>query len=635
MAKEIQDFGEKIGGARKDFYAVALNTNDLKDMNDAEQQKYVKRDSIWKRENASALIEAGIPREVAYWRNEMRLCMYGKPADWNDAYIERYITVIGEIRDLVQKVTSLEQQQRFFKEAFAPAYLEKTDRGYQFRPELQGVCFAEIYNVANYQETKLKKVSRFYGMNKDEAARITAEGLVIIGTVGKDVSIETDRERVMAVYRVPGGAKFFYSDQKDLRTEDFVTGTHIVLDGSVHRIAAMNCTKEEAETKKAEIVQMAVDLVKAVVKEPKKRKREFPIPQLTHVRRTGPNIREAFVAGEDLIETFHIRGGEFGKWMSDADAAESLNKCYDAFADLGRILDIPSDGLSFDGKLAIGFGSRGHSAAAAHYEPSRQVINLTKYRGQGALCHEWAHALDHAIGQHYGCREFASEETNGRGSNKLPRVFLDLVHAMAYKTVLVEEEEILKEKKEKSERMHGVYIRLINPWKSKALAEEESVAWDKAVADMWEKGTPALMNILCDIRKKAVGRIIPKKEREDILWYVIQNRFERGRTQEQKTREIHTDFYTGSSKFESVFSKMGHHYWSSRCEMFARAFDCYISDKLKERGEENTYLTYGADSFVYDLDGVHYAAIPEGEERETLNKLFDELIEFLKKEEIL
>ena len=42
MAKTILDFGEKIGGARKDFYAVALNTNDLDCMNDAEKKKYVK-----------------------------------------------------------------------------------------------------------------------------------------------------------------------------------------------------------------------------------------------------------------------------------------------------------------------------------------------------------------------------------------------------------------------------------------------------------------------------------------------------------------------------------------------------------------------------------------------------------------
>ncbi len=79
MAKEIKDFGEKIGGARKDFYAVALNTKDMDNMNEAEKKKYVKRDSIWKKEDAAALIASGVPREVAYWRNEMRIGFPPKP----------------------------------------------------------------------------------------------------------------------------------------------------------------------------------------------------------------------------------------------------------------------------------------------------------------------------------------------------------------------------------------------------------------------------------------------------------------------------------------------------------------------------------------------------------------------------
>ena len=61
MAKTILDFGEKIGGARKDFYAVALNTNDLDCMNDAEKKKYVKRDSIWKRKTLQNWLQRESP----------------------------------------------------------------------------------------------------------------------------------------------------------------------------------------------------------------------------------------------------------------------------------------------------------------------------------------------------------------------------------------------------------------------------------------------------------------------------------------------------------------------------------------------------------------------------------------------
>lgn len=632
MAREIKDFGEKIGGARKDFYAVALNANDLKDMNDAEKKKYVKRDSIWKRENAADLIAAGMPRETAYWRNEMRLCMHTRPIVNDEEYIERYITVIGKMRDLVQNITTPEQQRNFFQEAFTPDFLERTAGGYKFRPETIGIFLPKIYNIADYSADKLKRDSKYYGMSKEESLRTTADELIVIGVVGENVTVSYDRARVMATYRIPGGARFFYTDQKDLKAEEFVSGTSVLLDGLTHRIAAFNCTKEEAAEKKTALIQKLADKAKEN-NGSTKRKKAFPIPQITNVRRTGPKLREDSVIGEDLIETFHIRGGEFGKWMSDADAAESINKCYDALADLGRILDISPESLSFHGKLAIGFGSRGHSAAAAHYEPARQVINLTKYRGQGSLCHEWAHALDHAIGQHYGCREFASLEADRMNHGKLPKIFRDLAHAMAYKTVLVTEEEILKQKEKRIHHLKSLFTKKTGQWKSKYMTKEDAALWDKTVAELWETGNMDLVDVLSGLRKAAVGRVIPKSHREDIIWYVQQSHIEE--PDPKKTKKVRTDFSTGSQKFDDVFTKMGHGYWQSWCEMFARAFDCYISDKLKERGEENTYLTYGADSYVLDLDGVHYAAVPEEEERETLNKLFDELIDFLKEEKIL
>ena len=43
----------------------------------------------------------------------------------------------------------------------------------------------------------------------------------------------------------------------------------------------------------------------------------------------------------------------------------------------------------------LAFGARGHGKAAAHYEPGRRVVNLTKTQGAGCLAHEWFHAWDH------------------------------------------------------------------------------------------------------------------------------------------------------------------------------------------------------------------------------------------------
>lgn len=48
--KEIKDFGEKIGGARKDVWALrGLILDDILKMTSGEKVKYIKRDNIWKK----------------------------------------------------------------------------------------------------------------------------------------------------------------------------------------------------------------------------------------------------------------------------------------------------------------------------------------------------------------------------------------------------------------------------------------------------------------------------------------------------------------------------------------------------------------------------------------------------------
>ena len=62
-------------------------------------------------------------------------------------------------------------------------------------------------------------------------------------------------------------------------------------------------------------------------------------------------------------------------------------------------------------------------------------------------------------------------------------------------------------------------------------------------------------------------------------------------------------------------------YFSKPIEMFARAFESYVQRKMAEKGQQSTYLTYDK--------GTQYKAMwghnpyPEGEEAEQLDKLFD------------
>lgn len=91
---------------------------------------------------------------------------------------------------------------------------------------------------------------------------------------------------------------------------------------------------------------------------------------------------------------FGFRAIEFGNYVSQKERQQFLNDIYDALMDMSEILGVSPRALSLGGKLALAVGARGTSGASGHYEPYKNVINITKTRGAGVLAHEWLHALD-------------------------------------------------------------------------------------------------------------------------------------------------------------------------------------------------------------------------------------------------
>jgi hypothetical protein len=113
--------------------------------------------------------------------------------------------------------------------------------------------------------------------------------------------------------------------------------------------------------------------------------------------RAGGNVTPA-----KFTAMFSPYGVEFGNWQTDRHAC--LNRTTDALLDLAQVIRWQPAALAFHGRLALAFGARGHGKAAAHYEPLRCVINLTKTAGAGCLAHEWFHAFDHAMSDEHGER---------------------------------------------------------------------------------------------------------------------------------------------------------------------------------------------------------------------------------------
>ena len=86
----------------------------------------------------------------------------------------------------------------------------------------------------------------------------------------------------------------------------------------------------------------------------------------------------------------------------------------------------------------------------------------------------------------------------------------------------------------------------------------------------------------------------------------------------------HTKFYRSAIALDSERTRP---YFAKREEMFARAFACYVKDKLAGLGIRSDYLTGHADAFE--------STAPQGEERLKINEAFDNLIRALKDKHII
>lgn len=112
----IEDVGEKIGGARKDFYAKRLTVADLVTMNDMEKASLVSKHNIWSKLDYEAMRHAGVQADAAYaikWLKDKIevVCPHVQHA-------ELYIRGVSAIQDAMVAVKTLDEFKQACKQVF-------------------------------------------------------------------------------------------------------------------------------------------------------------------------------------------------------------------------------------------------------------------------------------------------------------------------------------------------------------------------------------------------------------------------------------------------------------------------------------------------------------------------------------
>lgn len=381
---EIEDFGEKITGARKDmqsFYQKEITDDDII------SQPLSK---IWPKKDIDAIEDT----QMAALATALRSTIPSKPR--KGYRLGRWVDKVKSTRGIMQNmlssdmpadefVSQLTQVDAVSDIGYHAQLLAKLDKdkwtrvskvdpriGYQRKNEA-----GEYVPFIGFAVTIDKRTHTFNTEQRDVSEIIDKVNNLLAGEV-KTSTLKFD------VYsRGRGDNKSYFITQasdKDktplIEFNDRNAAWEFNSNNNAELVDLWNQHKERVNVKKSDMRSSA------------------------NRERIGPDHRSGQdVTTEQFMNTFGLRGGQFGNWVKQGanskDRQRMLNDTYDAFMDLAGVLNIPPEAIGLGGKLAMSFGARGKGRAMAHYEPSQVVINLTKTKGAGSLAHEWFHALDH------------------------------------------------------------------------------------------------------------------------------------------------------------------------------------------------------------------------------------------------
>lgn len=632
--RKTQDFGEKIGGARKDeWQSRGLTSADIEGMNTREIQKYAKKERVWKRPNWETAISEGGDRGLLYAQNELYKSLNNQPQSAFSYRGKTEADIMAAAKTYADEVSAIQKM----------AESAKTAEDFQNmgRKWLSENGYIEIQDARYKWTDKYYHSPALYGSNY----LATVDRLVRNFDTLSETSL-MEGFGVSAENKLPRGYEI-HSSRDTLSGSSSGTGKYYIVKGHYIVARGFNTINEAIAYGKEKFGTAATQKSNA-------KKRYIP-KQLSEVHREGLDYRQSKnIVGDDFIHDFGIKGGEFGNWLSELDRTTSLNYGYDAFCDLADALNIEKSDIALNGTLSIGFGSRGQglSGAVAHYEPLRKVINLTKMNGAGSLAHEWWHAFEDYISGDTHQADMTSDFS--KIPEKTKQAAMELVRTMNYREATAEETNLAKQKRSEQNLRRinaffdnnfsvlngkmdqqtiqqyvdkGYYKRKPTDADIKRYTElkGQAIKGDSDAILKFYHNERSVIDDLSDLKKEITGRGLQKEERLSLA-HAMANM---GATPDVKVTKK-TQYHLDAIAISTTYAKDGG-YWDSNCEMLARAFAAYITDKTNA---SNDYLSAHSEGAVLTANGEAHI-MPVGEERTRINAAFDKLFAAAKEDGLI
>lgn len=418
---KIEDFGEKIGGARKDVArqrikdSMAYSRTDLVNLKDPDKIlsraniiKYVRKGEMTI-QDATTLLALNMAVRGGDLRKGLWLEKYRDAAfAWSKGQDVVVEVTDKDVDEVVESLGERARQRANIRQVVREG-LELTLGTY--------TDYKTTYEALNYPEVNRMMKSVYIRVGRHDGKYwVVASPKASRGWPYATMSQAVAKMQVVCPV-IPEEDSSKGKEGKD--GKDKIGHLHIVKDergyyriksrnipGSIYLSKRFNSKKVAEQYLKdnaQELVQREIMMTAALMGS-----------NIGMVERQGPDYRNGRdVTPQNFLDTFGVRAVEFGNWVPQAERQLYLNKSYDAIMDLCMVVGISPKAFSLGGRLALAFGSRGKSRALAHYEPLKEVINLTRMKGAGSLAHEWFHALDN----------YLSRQVNGNVGSMTTRDF--------------------------------------------------------------------------------------------------------------------------------------------------------------------------------------------------------------------
>ena len=607
--KEFKDIGKRVGGSKKEIAAIkAITMNDLEKMDNATAYKVVTKDRILPDIDVEQRRLNGELPGVVFLKKKLHEAVSAKPANTPEAR-KAYVELVPKIFEKIDQAKTIDEIETIGRDMF--------ERMYSFRGKPK--VFLKGSKDTDVEEYLGSSFLNLIAKNSDSAKQNWNKAML-----ANPLTEEDAREIYNHYLELKKNNVKHRLEQLDIETSDnwdYQFRNDPVIKYSMNGNVLNKMKKEEPEKyekmisdykeKKYKEVKDSVPdtfdqwqqrrpqyLVRSadwtwnekknrkVVEQAQKEMQIHDNPPLAYIKRTnGREVKASNITPEAIKNELGFSSVQFGNYVKDEEAKEHIKHFIGAIYDLEDILGIDMKKVNQLGNLSMSFGARGSGKFAAHYEPMSKIVNLTKTKGDGTVAHEFHHFFDHLFN---GMREGTSKENIY--TSQLSKIETPIQKEMKNVMDTIKKGDFIEEK-------------VFKP-------EENKYAYGSIRREFEQHGLEGAI--------KYVEKYNNAKGANDYYSYIAK----------LAGKEITIPIKTNKTRFYKTAQDFNSDYWQRPFELFARATESFIQDKLAEKGMYNNYLVNGNDITQPDAKwgseslGITY---PQGEERKKINEAIDKL----------